>query len=82
MINEMTAEQIRALLKVEPHATCGFVHVTFMICALSNKVGRLGDARSAWQMYGRARLQSAPNRADGPAVRPYQTHLNAVQVTT
>lgn len=26
----MTAEEIRALLKLEPHATCGFVRVTFM----------------------------------------------------
>ena len=30
MINEMTAEEVRALLKLEPHATCGFVRVTFM----------------------------------------------------
>jgi uncharacterized protein len=30
MITEMTAEEIRALLKLEPHATCGFVRVTFM----------------------------------------------------
>jgi predicted cupin superfamily sugar epimerase len=30
MINEMTAEEIRALLKLQPHATCGFVRVTFI----------------------------------------------------
>jgi uncharacterized protein len=30
MINNMTAEEIRALLKLEPHATCGFVRVTFV----------------------------------------------------
>jgi uncharacterized protein len=30
MISEMTAEEIRVLLKLEPHATCGFVRVTFM----------------------------------------------------
>jgi uncharacterized protein len=30
MISEMTADEIRALLKLEPHATCGFVRVTFM----------------------------------------------------
>jgi hypothetical protein len=30
MINEMTAEEVRALLKLEPHATCGFVRVTFI----------------------------------------------------
>ena len=30
MINEMTADEIRALLKLEPHATCGFVRVTFI----------------------------------------------------
>jgi predicted cupin superfamily sugar epimerase len=30
MINEMTAGEIRALLKLEPHATCGFVRVTFI----------------------------------------------------
>jgi uncharacterized protein len=29
MVNELTAEEIRALLKLEPHATCGFVRVTF-----------------------------------------------------
>jgi uncharacterized protein len=29
MISEMTAEEIRALLKLEPHATCGFVRITF-----------------------------------------------------
>ena len=26
----MTADEIRVLLKFEPHATCGFVRVTFM----------------------------------------------------
>ena len=30
MINDLTAEEIRALLKLEPHATCGFVRVTFI----------------------------------------------------
>jgi uncharacterized protein len=30
MISEMTAEEIRVLLKLEPHATCGFVRVTFI----------------------------------------------------
>jgi uncharacterized protein len=30
MINGMTADEIRALLKLESHATCGFVRVTFM----------------------------------------------------
>ena len=30
MINEITAGEIRALLKLEPHATCGFVRVTFI----------------------------------------------------
>lgn len=30
MVNELTGEEIRALLKLEPHATCGFVRVTFM----------------------------------------------------
>ena len=29
MLNDMTAEEIRALIKLEPHATCGFVRVTF-----------------------------------------------------
>jgi predicted cupin superfamily sugar epimerase len=28
--DELTAEEIRSLLKLEPHATCGFVRVTFM----------------------------------------------------
>jgi predicted cupin superfamily sugar epimerase len=30
MTEDLTAEEIRALLKLEPHATCGFVRVTFM----------------------------------------------------
>jgi len=30
MTNNMTAEEIRAFLKLEPHATCGFVRVTFV----------------------------------------------------
>jgi uncharacterized protein len=30
MINNMTTEEIRGLLKLEPHATCGFVRVTFI----------------------------------------------------
>ena len=28
--NELTADEVRTLLKLEPHATCGFVRVTFM----------------------------------------------------
>ena len=27
---EMTAEEVRALLKLEPHPTCGFVRITYM----------------------------------------------------
>ena len=30
MTNDLSAEEIRALLKLEPHATCGFVRVTFI----------------------------------------------------
>jgi uncharacterized protein len=30
MINNLTAQEVRALLKLEPHATCGFVRVTFI----------------------------------------------------
>src|ERR1700757_3137463 len=30
MTNDLTAEEIRALLNLEPHATCGFVRVTFI----------------------------------------------------
>src|SRR5258708_29536443 len=30
MVNELSAEEIRALLKLERHATCGFVRVTFI----------------------------------------------------
>ena len=30
MINDLTEEEIRALLKLEPHATCGFVRVIFI----------------------------------------------------
>jgi len=33
MIDDLTAEEIRDLLKLEPHATCGFVRVTFISCA-------------------------------------------------
>ena len=33
MIDDLTAEDIRNLLKLEPHATCGFVRVSF----ISNK---------------------------------------------
>jgi uncharacterized protein len=33
MIDGLTAEEVRALLKLEPHATCGFVRVSF----ISNK---------------------------------------------
>src|SRR6266568_7076811 len=28
--DELTADEVRSLLKLEPHATCGFVRVTFM----------------------------------------------------
>jgi uncharacterized protein len=30
MTNDLTAQEIRQLLKLEPHATCGFVRVTFI----------------------------------------------------
>src|SRR5205809_1378257 len=30
MIDNLTAEEVRGLLKLEPHATCGFVRVTFV----------------------------------------------------
>ena len=30
MNGDLTAEDVRALLKLEPHATCGFVRVTFV----------------------------------------------------
>ncbi len=30
MTNDLTAEEIRASLKLEPHATCGFVRITFI----------------------------------------------------
>ena len=30
MTTEITAEEIRARLNLEPHATCGFVRVTFI----------------------------------------------------
>ena len=30
MTNNLSADEIRALLKLEPHATCGFVRVTFI----------------------------------------------------
>jgi predicted cupin superfamily sugar epimerase len=30
MTSQLTAEEIRSLLKLEPHATCGFVRVTFI----------------------------------------------------
>jgi len=30
MANEMTAEEVRALLKLEPHPTCGYVRITYI----------------------------------------------------
>jgi hypothetical protein len=30
MTNDLSAEEVRALLKLEPHGTCGFVRVTFI----------------------------------------------------
>jgi uncharacterized protein len=30
MIDDLTADEVRALLKLEPHATCGFVRVSFI----------------------------------------------------
>src|SRR5215510_8665490 len=30
MTNDLAAEEIRTLLNLEPHATCGFVRVTFI----------------------------------------------------
>jgi hypothetical protein len=29
MVDELTADEVRTLLKLEPNATCGFVRVTF-----------------------------------------------------
>ena len=31
MTNDLSAEEVRALLKLEPHATCGFVRVQLLI---------------------------------------------------
>src|SRR6516225_9384776 len=30
MVDELTADEIRSLLRLEPHATCGFVRVTYL----------------------------------------------------
>jgi uncharacterized protein len=30
MLDDLTADEVRRLLKLEPHATCGFVRVTFI----------------------------------------------------
>jgi len=30
MTNDLSAEDVRALLKLEPHATCGFVRIIFI----------------------------------------------------
>lgn len=30
MTEELTADEVRQLFKLEPHATCGFVRVTFV----------------------------------------------------
>ena len=30
MTNDLSAEEVRTLLKLEPHATCGYVRVTFI----------------------------------------------------
>jgi hypothetical protein len=31
MADELTADEIRTLLKLEPNATCGFVRITYLI---------------------------------------------------
>ncbi len=30
MTNDLTADEVRVVLKLEPHATCGFIRVTFI----------------------------------------------------
>jgi hypothetical protein len=30
MADELTADEIRSLLKLEPHATCGFVRISYL----------------------------------------------------
>ena len=41
MIGDLTAEEVRALLKLEPHATCGFVTNRPTACAHFNKAGAI-----------------------------------------
>jgi hypothetical protein len=46
MSDELTADQIRSLLEVEPNATCGFVRVTFVSNGRSQRVGCRHRSRS------------------------------------
>jgi hypothetical protein len=57
MTEDLTAEEIRALLKLEPYATCGFVRVTFVseksiapvVCRLlSHKGVQQGRRSTSW----------------------------------
>jgi predicted cupin superfamily sugar epimerase len=44
MTNDLSAEEVRAVLKLESHATCGFVRVTF----ISNQRIAPGGLRAAF----------------------------------
>jgi predicted cupin superfamily sugar epimerase len=50
MTDDLTAEEVRTLLKLEPHATCGFVRVTFISdkrIAAGGLPAPFGDGRPA-----------------------------------
>ena len=63
MTNDLSAEEVRALLKLEPHATCGFVRVTF----ISNHTGGLPTS-SAGQRAVRPLFMEAPAPPDVEAL--------------
>jgi hypothetical protein len=54
MTGELTADQIRSLLKLAPHTTCSFVRLTFL-SKQSITAGRLAGAvrgRAAFGLFG------------------------------
>jgi hypothetical protein len=66
MNGDMTADEIRSLLKLEPNATCGFVRVTFLSkekIAAGGLLAPFADGRplgSRWP-----HLESVQNRTPG-----------------
>jgi len=53
MADELTADEIRALLKLEPNATCGFVQLTY-VSAQSIAAGGLSPPFADARLMGSA----------------------------